>query len=66
MRKEILRKIKKELKKGNLTGVIFNPTLEECDYLYTYNITSTRTVSKRTTLIGDHTYLIDVINFCLE
>lgn len=66
MRKEMLKKIKKELKKGSLKSVTFNPTLEECDYLYNYNITSTKSVSKRTCLLADHSYLVYTIDFCIE
>lgn len=66
MRKEILREIKKELKKDNLIGVTFNPTLEECDYLFKYNITTTKSVSRRKTLIGEFTYSIDTTDFCIE
>lgn len=62
----MLNKIKNELKKDNLKGVTFNPTLEECDYLYKYNIISTKSVSRRTCLLLDYSYLVDVIDFCIE
>ena len=66
MRKEMMKKIKKELKKENLVGVTFLPTLEECDYLYKNNITTTKSVTKRTPFISDYEYFVDTTDFCIE
>lgn len=66
MRKELLKKIEKTCKKGNITGVTLNPTLEECDYLYSRNITSTKSTTSRSSIVFDFSYLIDTTDFCLE
>ena len=66
MRKSSLREIQKKVKKEDLIGVTFNPTLEECDYLYINNIASTKSVSKRLALISEFDYLLDTTDFCIE
>ena len=66
MRKGLLKQIRKEVKKGNMNGVLFNPTLEECDYLYKYNITSTKSITNRKTLVGSYRYTVETTDFCLE
>ncbi|MGN1268643.1 MAG: hypothetical protein ACI4U0_04020 [Candidatus Aphodocola sp.] len=66
MRKNMLRKIIKETKKNNLIGVTFEPTLEECDFLYENNINITKHLSKRTSLFLDDYYFIDTLNFVKE
>ena len=66
MRKKFLRKIIKETKNSSLIGVSFEPTLEECDFLYENNINITKQTSRRTPLISDYYYSVDTFNFIKE
>lgn len=67
MRKQMMRKIVKELKKDNLVGVSFMPTLEECYYLYEKNnVISLKSFSKRNSFVNNFNYFIDSTDFLKE
>lgn len=66
MRKNFLKKIIKETKNSPLIGVSFEPTLEECDFLYENNINITKQTSRRTPLVSDYHYFVDTFNFIKE
>lgn len=42
MNMEIMKKIEKELKREKSICIIYRPTLEECDYLYSKGISVTK------------------------
>lgn len=63
MRKDSLRKIEKMVKKDNLKGITFNPTLEECDYLNSKGIDITKSNLKRKCLLIDRSYVVDTFDF---
>lgn len=68
MRKESLKNILKEVKKGkdDMIGLTFNPTLEECDYLSSKNVAITKSQVSRQGLVSDYYYTVDTTDFVLD
>lgn len=52
----LVKLVKNEKKKNgsDYNGITFNPTLEECEYLYSKGVTSTKSLSKRLMLVFDY------------
>ena len=66
MNKDMMKKIKTVLRKSDLIGVSYQPTLEECDYLFSQGISTTTKTVARKGLVTDTSYLVDVTNFVKE
>lgn len=66
MNKKKMKIIEKEIKKDDLVGVTYQPTLEECDYLYSKGIATTKSMITRLCLVSDYKYLVNATNFVKE
>lgn len=64
MNKQIMKKIEKELKKENSICIIYRPTLEECDYLYSKGISVTKqNVSMPSMFLINHFTIYDFYTY---
>lgn len=68
MRKESLKTlIKTVTKKGESKGLTFNPTLEECEYLYSKNIAIMKSRTLRNySLLDENLVMWDTSDFVLD
>lgn len=64
MRTSELKKIEKELRKNDMVGITFNPTLEECDYLLSKGYSVTKSYSVRSIISEEINCLIEAVDIC--